>query len=411
MGVKTPMPGTRSFTRALINELKNFVEKNDYLGIDHLHRRLVSCKANLHATPVRISLTPGKRPLRLYPLSKVQLPYPRTDEEGTLYQIIFRTDTIPEKTHIDAIAAWLGEDKPVTVTAVGVQRVLQVTSQLKQVMDSLGRQEQPLAKVVGPPDFKNIVATWDRILTTIDQHNNQQSIHSEVHPIHGVSKEEMRSFLKHLDFQNEEMASTVRRAVMNSALMADLKMLNEAVEDPAFDILGIADQLRLRKMVLADFADVPKCQNGRDPDNKGCVLHEFKNYGQYADPAEMSELRARVANLTALLHASKGRDFLSLPCSRWYEEPLEYRFVLEFEIPVEYNATEGEYYSLQSVIRDLKGSEWPSLNTRLKLAHSLAKAIEQWHAADWLHQGINSINILFLKHKSTKQIDFSSPIS
>lgn len=407
MGMKTPGPGPQSFTRALINELKACVEKDEYLGIDDLHRRLVSRKANLHATPIRISLSSGKRPLRLYPLSKVQLPYSTTNREGIIYQILFQTDTVLEKTHIDAIAAWLGEDKPVAVTAVGVQQILQVTSQLRQVMDSLDRQEQPLAKVVEPPDVKNIAAAWNRIVATIDHHSNQQSLQSEVHLIR---KEQVRSFLEHLDFHNEEMASTVRRAVMNSASMADLKMLNEAVEDPAFDLLGIADQLRLRKMVHTDFVDVSKCQNSRDPYNKTTVLHEFKNYGSYVNPAEMPELTARVANLAALLHASKSRDFLSLPCSRWYEETLQDRFVLEFEIPTEYDATQEKCYSLQSLIRDLKGSERPSLNTRLKLACSLAKAIEQWHAVDWLHQGISSINVLFLKRKSTKQIDYSFPI-
>ena len=393
-----------------MHELKACVEKDEYLGIDDLHQRLVSRKAKLIATPIRISLTPGKRPLRLSPLSKVQLPHSTTNSEGMIYQILFMTDTVSEKNHLDAIAAWLGEDKPVNVTAVGVQQILQVTSQLRQVMDSLDRQEQPLTRVVDPPDVKSIAAAWNRIVATIDQQSHQQSVRSEVHPTHSASKEQMRSFLEHLDFQNEEMTSTLRRAVMNSASMADLKMLNEAIEDPAFGILGIADQLRLRKMVHTDFANVTKSQNNGGPYNKTCVLHEFKNYGPYVDPAEMPDLRARVANLAALLHASKSRDFLSLPCSRWYEETLEYRFVLEFEIPVEYDATQEKYHSLQSLIRNLKHSERPSLNTRLKLAYSLAKAIEQWHAVGWLHQGISSINILFLVHESTKQIDFSFPI-
>jgi hypothetical protein len=411
MGVKTPMPGPRSFTQALINELKTCVDRDGYVYTDDLHRKLVSRKANLHTTPIRISLTSAKRPLKLYPLSNAMSQRLPVDREGMLYQVIFRTDDILQKAHIEEIAEWLGQDKPMTVTAVGVRTILQVTSQLKQLMDSLNQQEDSLAKYMEPEDLGDIFGAWYKVVTVAHLPKPQRNETMEGSYSSEYTRDSMRALLRKLETQNNQMATVVRRGVMNSVAISDQAMLSEAISDPTFGTLGIADQLRLRQMIQAtipfDVADGEISLTFGDEDS---VLREYKNYGRYIDPAEMPELKARVGLLASLLNAPKSRDFLSLPCRRWFEEPLEYRFVLEFEIPQDYDHAPESYQSLQILIRDLRGSDRPTLNTRLRLAYLLAKAIEHWHSVGWVHQGISCHNILLLRHKSTHQVDYSHPI-
>jgi hypothetical protein len=410
MGMKTPLPGERSFTRALIKEIRSFMQRDFSVTIADLHRRLVAREANLLATPVYITLVPRQRTMRLLPLPEILDPSVNEDIEGPYIQLLFRTIDQLDKSHIDEIVQWLGADTPQTVTTLRVQKIFQTTAKIQSFVQNVHQVDQPLAKTLDEPAYEDIMKAWESVSALIEQHNTQQKRASRMQENMVILQQRVRRFLEQLEAENSSFIDTVERSVLNSTRLTNPTALSEAIHDPVTEMLGIADQLRLRQLVCSSGASgMPQSDSEAASSADFATMQEYKKYGRYVDPAEMPDLTARVALLAELLSATKSPDFLSLRCCRWYHERLEHRFVLDFEIPPLYGAKLGAYQSLQSIILDSKGSVRPSLNNRLRIAFLLAKAVQKWHSVGWVHQGISSPNVIFLSFNDGNKIDYSSP--
>ncbi len=410
MGMKTPEPGERSFTRALIREIKGCVQKNGYVAIADLHRRLVAREANLHATPVHVMLMPAQPTMRLSPLPQKFCPSTNEEIEGPYFQLLFRTVGQLNKSHIEEIVQWLGADIPRMVTALHVQNILETTTQIQSFVENVRQDGQSLAKTLDQPAFQDILKAWDNVQALVEQHIAQQNSAFRTQENMTIIKERVRRFLIQLEAENSAFVDTVERKILNSTRLTDLSALSEVIDDPATQLLGIADQLRLRRLVYKSSAfDMPQSESKAAANVHYAIMQEYKNYGRYVDPGEMPDLTARVAHLAELLNAPKSPGFLSLRCCHWSHEHSENRFVLDFEIPHAYETTPGAYHTLQSIILHSKASARPSLNDRFKIAFLLAKAVQKWHSVGWVHQGISSPNVLFFSFKNEKRIDYSRP--
>jgi hypothetical protein len=410
MGMKTPLPGERSFTRALIKEIRCCMHRDGCVTIADLHRRLVAREANLHATPFYITLVSGQRTIRLLPLPEAQCLNVDEDAAGPYFQLVFRTIDQLDKSHIDEIVQWLGADTPRTVTALQVQKILQNTTQIQSFVENVRHGDQPLARTLDEPAFEEIMRAWENVSALIEQHYAQQKSVSHTQVNMDIAQQRVRRFLEKLEAENSAFVDMVERNILNSTRLADLTALSEAIDDPTSKMLGIVDQLRLRQMVyLPSASGMPESESKAASNAHFAVMKEYKNYGQYVDPVEMPDLTGRVALLAELLSAPKSPGFLLLRCCHWYYERLENRFVLDFEIPPLYEASPGAYQTLQFVMLDSRASARPSLNDRLKIAYLLAKAVQKWHSVGWVHQGISSPNVLFLTFNDGNKIDYSCP--
>jgi hypothetical protein len=103
MGIKTPFPRERSFTRALIKEIKGCMHRDGCMTIPDLHRQLVAREASLHITPVYITLVSGQRTIRLSPLIKELCPGVDEDATGPYFQLVFRATDPLNKLYINKI--------------------------------------------------------------------------------------------------------------------------------------------------------------------------------------------------------------------------------------------------------------------------------------------------------------------
>ena len=105
----------------------------------------------------------------------------------------------------------------------------------------------------------------------------------------------------------------------------------------------------------------------------------------------------------------KDEHFLCLPCCGWREETHRRRFILEFSVPPQLQVSSARYWTLHDTILKAKALNRPSLDQRLAIASSLARAVQKWHSVGWVHQGINSHNIVFLFHDN-ERLAFARPI-
>ena len=103
----------------------------------------------------------------------------------------------------------------------------------------------------------------------------------------------------------------------------------------------------------------------------------------------------RVQRLAAILAApDRPKAFRSPRCLGYCRDQQSSmpRYALVYGWPPDINDREVDFMSL----RELLTSQWPpSLNTKVKIAQTLAASLLYLHAVDWLHKDIQSDNILF----------------
>ncbi|KAI0895278.1 prion-inhibition and propagation-domain-containing protein [Annulohypoxylon nitens] len=104
-----------------------------------------------------------------------------------------------------------------------------------------------------------------------------------------------------------------------------------------------------------------------------------------------SKILPRVENLAALLNAPKDETFRSLLCKGIVVEDDTVSFV--FHHPTPDNPVEPR--SLLDLFSARDGVEPPSLTDRVQLALSIARLVQNFHRAGWLHKSLRSQNILF----------------
>ncbi|KAI2465958.1 prion-inhibition and propagation-domain-containing protein [Annulohypoxylon bovei var. microspora] len=104
-----------------------------------------------------------------------------------------------------------------------------------------------------------------------------------------------------------------------------------------------------------------------------------------------SKILPRVENLAALLNAPKDETFRSLLCKGVVMEDSTVSFV--FHHPTPDNPVEPR--SLLDLFSARDGIEPPSLTDRIHLALSIARLVQNFHLAGWLHKSLRSQNILF----------------
>ncbi|KAF4629756.1 hypothetical protein G7Y89_g8388 [Cudoniella acicularis] len=406
MGVQTPMPGKKSFTMALIRELVAGFEKERCVTISDLHRRLVAREAELLATPFYMKLGHDYNSIRLERFCNNPSPN-FGDGVGSLsFQLLIKTRTQLDKSNLDEITQWLGENIPSTVDTVQVDSILQTTACIQNFVEEARQSTQPLTKGLNGPVVEDILDVWDQALIMIRHCLAEQiDVNRRDRDIPTVQKL-AEKLLHQLDAENSIFVD-----VLEQKLLYSTSIVEEAMDNTTAKTLGIADQLKLRQIVTKlDPSTVESTQVslGEDSASQVSVLQERKEYGPYLDPAEIPALTRRVSRLAELLSAPKNDGFLALQFLGWCHSPIEHQYVLDFKIPSKYEGNRGVYISLQSLIKNSRRPARPSLNESFDIAFLLAKALQKWHSIGWVHQSISSPNVIFFEYEGGK-VDFASP--
>lgn len=406
------MPGPRSFTKALIKELTACVTQAGCVITTDLHRRLVAREANLHATPVYISLVSSSRPVTLTPLSTGLALQKRQNSRGTYYQITFHTEDGTGSNPLDEIADWLGGDRPDRIKAVTVHNVLQMTNQVELAYNALHAGKDSMAADMDGADIANITSLWQQIHATIEKYNSSENSHAHLLSTEKQTSEDgLEMLLKHLTQLDSAFTSALNRGLFNSANTSDLPAVLKVLDSPVADIAVVNDQLQKRRIICDSVNMMLEEDRTSVSDNMDAsIVTECKVYGIYIDPADIPEMKHRVGLLAAMLHAQESRQFLALRCRGWHHDSIDKCFRLHFDVPETHIAGNAGSKSLQEIISTAKVLYRPTLNQRLKIAWQLAKAVENWHGVCWVHQGISSASVRFLRSQKSGSIDYEYPI-
>jgi hypothetical protein len=316
------------------------------------------------------------------------------------------------------IVRWLRAEAPKALVAyTDVKRVLEKTGEIGEFIgNKLPERSGPVAQslgTLGTSVSEQIGNVWDSLQHLILQYKTQHNMLSFAGDEDRMA-ELAKVFIKRLDAGNTEILEVFQRAVMMSDVSTDPQRIDEALADPASELLGMRSRLKLRRIIccqqrpeLRGKATATESTASVAPNR---LMEEYKYYDEHRSPAEIADMESRIRLLANVLEAEKPESFRCLQLAYWDHIKNNRRFVYYFRIPSKYN---NESTTLYDAINDLKHEWRPTLEERLTMAYRIAKAVEQWHRVDWVHQSISSHNIIFMMPKSAgsnARLDFDAPL-
>ncbi|KAF7554655.1 hypothetical protein G7046_g6763 [Stylonectria norvegica] len=230
-------------------------------------------------------------------------------------------------------------------------------------------------------------------------------------------------------------------ALRQLSKLAKFKAFNETI-DPKSDKPTLVDEAAAHFLELVkpgqqrnlfiprylvqevDESDAPRCEGYlKTAEGKKRVWIEWKDYdsaGLRPDSLSKQDIIDRVRKLAALLnHSPKPEAFRTPHCLGFFDKAdpaipdddvdiLDRRLGLIFERPVD----DGLHTTLPPVsLRDLlqdPSIRKPRVTERIKLAHAISNCLLYLHAVNWLHKGLRSHNVLFVRTRAG-QVDYRKP--
>jgi hypothetical protein len=126
------------------------------------------------------------------------------------------------------------------------------------------------------------------------------------------------------------------------------------------------------------------------------VLIEWRRHGSSSDEAVSQEMFVRMEALSDLLAIEKPPELRALECLGFYLNDSSCAFRMIFKIPKFPNVLSMEPTNLHELmLKTSKVKLQPALESKFKLAHTLARSVLEFHMVGWLHKQLKSSNIAF----------------
>ncbi|KAL8858025.1 MAG: hypothetical protein Q9178_005486 [Gyalolechia marmorata] len=424
MGLKCPLPGSRSFTTTIIEQIREALKSESSIAVAELNRRLAIRETGYMHTPIHMALQLGKlgRSIRLKPLPlNLQSSGDRQSENDNDFSssLVLRLSTHSriDKDVFNQILLWLKADAPRIVSALAVENICHSAATMRayaldDTLENAGRSGLCLP-ASAKQDALDQCRELDGFLasTLISTWPNKSKPQSR-----SVTEESARRFVATLIERVASLKRSIERDIV--AACGEARLLEQAIEDPQIQRLGIEDTLTMRQLALyptkTDLAlplqsqkaisratppfEVRKSSTSPKQEQ---VFVEYKYYHKDDRCTAQMEIAAtRIKQLTALLQVKKSQNFQTLNCLEcWHESDLN-RFCLEFSLP---DQGRPRPVTLRDIIQNTRTRYRPSLEERFKLAWQIGQAISKWHSAGWVHQGIASRNIIFFSRPVDSQ--------
>jgi hypothetical protein len=195
-------------------------------------------------------------------------------------------------------------------------------------------------------------------------------------------------------FMQDEVDDPHQQSVHSLATLANVKALNSAIENPALLTNEFIDSIKL--------THTPAHYNSENI----LVWIEGKPYEcqSFTSSDPDLEIHDRVKALAILLKENNRTvQFRTPHCLGYFRdtEANSSRFDLVFKKP------SGASPSIS--LHALLSVEMPSLTERIKLMRVLSETLECLHAVNWLHNGLQSSNILFFPNCGSESIEYDAP--
>ncbi|KAL1796259.1 hypothetical protein ACET3X_004799 [Alternaria dauci] len=413
---ETPHPGDLSFTNGMIKLMKEWIKEKKQVKISELHAALVHRKADLYTTPFHVHLRAGPSE-RSVVLEKLPEPGEQTESMVAWRAAVSVTIGMREPlTHaiLKNIGRWLFDEAPNELVAgLKVERVLTQTANINDFIgNSLPMKSGAVAQYVDIPVLKQISEVWNSLEQHVTRYKSRLDT-SAFAELEDRKRQFDDDLIKTMNACNMEITQLLQKVVMFSDASSNPAMIDRVLDDPASELFELKSHLVLRKII---------CRQ-QEPELKGKVaatrsvtrvapdrvMEEYKKYDEHRSPGDIKDMKARIALLANLLEVEKPESFRCLQLHDWKHEEHDRRFVYHFLIPNDYKK---KSITLYDAVMNLNRHLRPTLEERLTMAYDIAKAVEQWHRVDWVHQSISSHNIVFLKPVSGDTSDrwaFDSP--
>ncbi|KAK0670323.1 hypothetical protein QBC41DRAFT_96514 [Cercophora samala] len=397
MGVKTPLPGPKSFTAAVIRNMKRSVAQDGFVVISELQYRLTKREEGLFTTPIYIGLT-GGRSIRLEPINPNDEQPTNISEAKIFLQLLIKVkDELTDK-NTKKISQWIKTSEVPNIVS-GLELTFARTEQICKAVEDIRQGDKLFTRHVKTVDKDEILAAWNQVVSLVQEYHSLRQLQL------GSNKQQQHQvghFLEDLAHGTGDVLELLERYILTGPALEEDEALEVMINDDTLQALGLTGPLQLVKIARQDISLEAITTAPSDT-----VIQEKKTYGPYLDPRDIPVVEKRISVLANMLKAADSQDFRALRCIGWSPEPLEHCYILNFEVP--HGIDNQKYVTLQHVIQKTKGSDRPSLDERLGLAFTLAKAVENWHLVGWLHQGISSFNIIFFRKPGTRRIEYSEP--
>lgn len=307
------------------------------------------------------------------------------------------------------IADWLKSYAPEGVTAVSVEALILKARRLQGLVNqsafppgstfgrlSEGAKTEILRQLQG----------LNTVLYSADQLSAQTTVSSAEAPLAADS-------IQAIDQSVEAVCKAVEAPLLLDEPCAGIEEMDQASGDAAA-IVGAEEAMSLRRQIL-NIAVIPgHLELPRDvlhlprnwKNSQGTIVYERFRSGTFgvgmnqldilvesfeveeSDDTDVEQIEKKAA----LLRQTKRASFHILPCIGYISEPLSHTFGFVFERPPDANG-ETKPVTLNELY---KQSRLVPLGLRIRLAHELVAALENYHRVGWVHKAISSDNIIFL---------------
>jgi hypothetical protein len=391
----TPKPGPGSFTRTLMRQCDTILREKPSILISELHSRMAKKEAGLITSPVIFN--PSPTTIKLQHIDNALI---TAETAHSRFALQFDAKgSISGQTFVEraeSIAQWINRNVPPWISNISVVGVVNTTKHSYKLVADLEKFENESPAVVKLSKRANVFQAWDHLVDIISTHQDGGAESSAK-----ILHERAASLLKRLDHANERLLEAVADEIVSTATIEQAFTYNE------FESFDLLKPVMLRRTIRNSKPLEMGLGAGESRLSGSSILEEYKAYRPGLGKVDVDTATKRIELLSGVLSSQKSLEYRSLPFATWNHEPSKYRFVLSFNIPLEYDPS--CWVSLYEAVKTTRKSNRPTLTERLQMALAISVAVSRWHCAEWVHQGINSHDILLFKKQHERRLDYSSP--
>ncbi|SCV30693.1 uncharacterized protein FFB14_03177 [Fusarium fujikuroi] len=435
-GAKTPIPGRRSFTRALIRLLR----ENSSTGISSeslvselredpkvtgkTRNLLMGSQASIYIqveTPVFHDFV-RKSPTKIF-LQPLQ---PTAATEGFIKKpsgyLVFRASLSDDVTGLQ-IATWLKTAPPKNVTAVSIEAIVSrarhIQGALKDGAFPQGSIFEQLSKPARDEILKGI-RRLNTIMATTAEYAKDDTIRNEGQVI-------QQSLV-----DIHDRVSTLSTAIETPLLLdtGSSRSPGSTQETPGVGLMAAVDvdaALHLRDAIMSQDPSSYSREISRDKifeslkrssstdmlssrfklgsvDGRFVIMETFKYRESEDNSGEpQPQTLTQVRRITGLLCHPKRKGFQILPCAGFFRDRLRKELGIVFWSPPLF----GTGSKVATLLQLYKMHRLVPLGQRIHLAWAVATAVENFHRVGWVHKGIRSDNIAFTEVVPSPESDLN----
>ncbi|KAI0387562.1 hypothetical protein F5Y04DRAFT_240505 [Hypomontagnella monticulosa] len=394
-GCRTVAPSPESFTRVLIKELKSYAKEG--ITAPELSSR-ISENRKIQQTCVFHNFA-RNTPTHIE-LKRISEPLPEGFAKKPASFVVF-VASLSEDPKGKEIAEWIKAAPPSQVMGVDIEALVLRARRLQGFEES-SFAAGPIFKRLSKDAQQEIFQTLCRLHNTMDFASLQATNQDDK-----GGPNLARKCLEDIEEATEAFYDALETPVLQELSTDEYDV---ARLDPYIKVTEAADSILLRQAVLGSYrgGDGPEIPRGKlrfikaqqqrqvgQFDNKSVIIEVFSYLENPKDGGPYDETLGQVRKISGLLlHIEKNqhtRFFHILPCLGYFHDRENHQLGLVFEpscsssqIPI----TLFQLYRQERIV---------ALGHRIRLTYALAMAVERFHRVGWVHKGIRSTNVLFIR--------------